>query len=191
MKNATQKQIVTNVADLFVTIAQAQYVKDSATIAAQNASESIQTAYKGLLDAKVVFGKSVRTCANARQFQDALESIKVNDKAYYAKGTISNMVSAMRYSLANKVKTLDLNKSRTDAKAKAKTEANATTSTSTKNGVKTEETKAGKVSSVLTTREKVLVQLENCVTILQNSEDADFDVTEILADVQALIQSLE
>lgn len=187
-----QTNTTANVTELFVTIAQAQYIKDSATIAAQNASESIQTAYKGLLDAKVVFGKSVRTCANARQFQDALESIKVNDKPYYAKGTISNMVSAMRYSLANKVKTLDLNKSRTDAKAKAKTEA--TTSTSTKNSVKTEDTKAGKVSSVLTTREKVLVQLENCITILQNAGDndgTDFCISDTLKDIQALIDSLQ
>jgi hypothetical protein len=176
-----------NTVELFNTIANAQYVKDSAAVALQNASESIQTAYTQLVKGGIVFGKSVRTCAHARQFQDALESIRVNGRAYYAKGTISNMVSAMRYSLANKVKTLDLNKSRTDAKAKTE----ATTSTSTKNGVKTEDTKAGTVSSVLTTREKVLVQLENCVTILQNSEDADFDVTEILADVQALIQSLE
>jgi hypothetical protein len=171
------------------TIAQSQYMKDSATEALNNAKELMQTQYQLLLANKVKFGKTIRTCAFAKAFSDALSGITVNGKQYYAKGTVSNYISAMRQALESKAKTLDLNTSRTKAKDAPK-DANITNSTSTKNSVNPDETKAGKVETVKSTREKLLVQLENCVSILQGSEDADFDVVDITARIKELIEDL-
>lgn len=185
----------TNTANAFdaigtiTSIAHSQYMKDSATEVLNSAKEAMQAQYTLLVKNGIVFGKSMKTCAMARAFSDALTGITANGKQYYAKGTISNYVSAMRQALNSKAKVLDLNSSRTKAKTAPK-DANVTDSTSTKNSVNPEETKAGKVESVKSTREKLLVQLENCVSILQGSEDADFDVVDITARIKELIEDL-
>lgn len=176
-----------NLVETMVDLAGWQSIKDTASLNLSNANEGIQQAYQTLVANKVVMGKSVRTCAVAQSFKDALESIMVNGKRKYAAGTVTNMISALRLALINKPKVLDLNASQTKARAKAK-EANATKGTSTKNGINPKDTKAGKVSVTSagdkTNQEKIAIMLESILSLSQSDDAPDYDVLELQALVK-------
>lgn len=184
MKATNTTDITLNIAETMGKLAESKIIGETAVIAAETSKELANEAMVTLRKHKVKVGYLNKKCAAALAFSDAMTN-RVSPKSGkpYTKQSISNMLADIRHALDNG-KPLVWNYSRkTDAKDKPAGQASTP--------AKKDKAKLAEGKSDLTTREKVLVQLENCVTILQNSDDADFDVPEILADIQALIQSLE
>ena len=164
-------------------IAYAKVDTDKAEVSLYIAKERISAAITELIVHNVKIG-DLRKCAVAQYFRDIMKTqVNFRTGKPYTVESIANMLSDIRYALETG-KELVWNHKRAEKKT------NAVKGTSTKKSVNPDDTKAGKVESVKSTREKLLVQLENCVSILQGSEDADFDVVSITAKVNALITEL-
>ena len=133
---------------------------------------------------KVKFGASRKTCAMLQYVFDVLGTLKSVKGTALTESTKNDYLSAIKKSV-NTGEDLNLNSRR---KPKP---AGQSSTPAKKDKAKLTENSADKTESEKSTKEKLLIQLENAVSILQGSEDADFDVVKVLANIKSIIATLD
>ena len=140
-----------------------------------SSGESIHGCIETMRKTKVQLGSIKSKCQFALAVQDLLINLVYTNQSgkqcKLSSGAISNYLSGIRVCLKDHSKVFNKNMSREAAKAKPKTESKGTAPEAIPNEVKT-------------CSAKVLEQLKNAVTIIQASEDAEFDIVAVKALIE-------